>query len=127
MRAAVRGTRSRCFDECLSDEAQCSRIQFWREFRVRELVSWRERWCPVPQVRAPLLGALIPRLRSGFRQRARTPAGRLNLGLVPQVRAPVLGANLGEGKSEALRRAPSVPDLALSSDSISTIPISRNA
>src|SRR5260370_5073752 len=34
--------------------------------------------------------------------------------LVPQVRAPVLGANLGEGKSEALLRAPSVPGLALS-------------
>src|SRR5437870_3042303 len=34
--------------------------------------------------------------------------------LVPQVRAPVLGANLGEGKSEALLRAPSVPGRALS-------------
>jgi len=33
---------------------------------------------------------------------------------VPQVRAPVLGADQGEGKSEALLRTPSVPDLALS-------------
>src|SRR5207302_6903299 len=33
---------------------------------------------------------------------------------LPQVRASVLGANLGEGKSEALLRAPSVPGLALS-------------
>ncbi len=32
----------------------------------------------------PANPTLIPRLRSGFRQRARTPAGRLNLQLFPQ-------------------------------------------
>jgi hypothetical protein len=55
--------------------------------------------CLVRRFARRFLGARIPRLRSGFRQRARTPAVRLNL---------------GEGKSEALLRTPSVPDLALS-------------
>jgi hypothetical protein len=54
---------------------------------------------PGAAVRAPVLGARIPRLRSGFRQRARTPAVRLNL---------------GERESEELFCAPSVPGLALS-------------
>src|SRR5205823_14656911 len=46
-------------------------------------------WCLVPQVRAPgFWGARIPRLRSGFRQRAQTPAGRLNLGEGISLSAP---------------------------------------
>src|SRR6266568_125852 len=48
------------------------------------------------------------------RPRERAASGDPAVRLVPQVRAPVLGANLGEGKSEALLRAPSVPGLALS-------------
>src|SRR5437667_46410 len=48
------------------------------------------------------------------RPRERAASGDPAVRLVPQVCAPVLGTNLGEGKSEALLRAPSVPSLALS-------------
>src|SRR5439155_11153768 len=48
------------------------------------------------------------------RPRERAASGDLVVRLVPQVCAPVLGTNLGEGKSEALLRAPSVPSLARS-------------
>src|SRR4029077_21024677 len=41
MRAALRRPHSRYFDECLSDETQCGRIQFCREFLLPELVSRR--------------------------------------------------------------------------------------
>lgn len=52
----------------------------------------------MPQVRAPVLG-VDPSASLWISAAARTPA---------------VGLNLGAGKSEALFRAPSVPDLALS-------------